>query len=375
MHVVHITSVHPRDDIRIRVKECASLASRINQPVTLLVQDGKGPGEISSDNIKTVDIGSKSKNRILRIIIGSLRMWRALSAIKPSIVHFHDPELIPIGLALKLFGVKVIYDVHEDVPKQIQNKHWIPKILRGPVSSIFWAVEWIAVRIFDGIVAATPAIATRFPESKTITVQNFPILNELSNSNPEPMDKRPFDAAYVGVIGRHRGAIEMLQALDLVQKKYPLRLSLYGTYSPASLRNDLMTKSGWASVDDFGWVGRGTVARSLARARMGLVLFMPLPNHINSQPNKLFEYMSAGLPVIASDFPLWREIVEGAKCGLLVDPSDPVKIADAMVWILEHPQEAETMGNRGRKTVEEKYNWESEASKLVNLYNKLLPDK
>ncbi len=110
----------------------------------------------------------------------------------------------------------------------------------------------------------------------------------------------------------------------------------------------------------------------MAACRLGLVTFLPAPNHTESQPNKLFEYMAAGLPVVASDFPLWRHIVESSQCGLLVDPSDPGKIAEAIEWILRHPQEAEAMGRRGAEAVRQTYNWGSEAKTLLDLYRQLL---
>jgi glycosyltransferase involved in cell wall biosynthesis len=108
------------------------------------------------------------------------------------------------------------------------------------------------------------------------------------------------------------------------------------------------------------------------RTRAGIVTFHPVPNHTESQPNKLFEYMAAGLPVIASDFPRWRGIVEGHECGLVVDPKDPDRIAEAMQWILAHPVEAETMGDRGRQAVKRQYNWDLESGKLLKVYKELL---
>jgi glycosyltransferase involved in cell wall biosynthesis len=83
--------------------------------------------------------------------------------------------------------------------------------------------------------------------------------------------------------------------------------------------------------------------------------------------------MSAGLPVIASDYPRWREIVDDAGCGLLVDPTDPAAIAAAMQWILDHPEEAEAMGERGRRAILDRYSWDREADKLIELYATLIP--
>jgi glycosyltransferase involved in cell wall biosynthesis len=107
-----------------------------------------------------------------------------------------------------------------------------------------------------------------------------------------------------------------------------------------------------------------------ARARAGLVVLHPAPNHVNGRPNKLFEYMSAGLAVIASHFPLWREIVEDARCGICVDPLDASAIAGAMRRLADGDEAAE-MGRRGREAVQSRFNWDSEAPKLLDLYARL----
>jgi len=86
----------------------------------------------------------------------------------------------------------------------------------------------------------------------------------------------------------------------------------------------------------------------------------------------LFEYMSAGLPVIASNFPAWRTLIEQAGCGLTVNPLNVREIADAITWILEHPAEAEAMGKRGQAAVLSTYNWDTQVASLLDLYERLL---
>ena len=109
----------------------------------------------------------------------------------------------------------------------------------------------------------------------------------------------------------------------------------------------------------------------LAKSKAGVVFFYPLPNHIDAQPNKMFEYMSAGLPIITSNFLFWREIVEGNECGLCVDPLNPKAIGEAIQYLIDNPAQAERMGGNGRKAVEGKFNWPVEEEKLLALYKEL----
>ncbi len=149
------------------------------------------------------------------------------------------------------------------------------------------------------------------------------------------------------------------------------RLLLAGAYSDEMDRTAVRQLPGWEAVEELGTLDRSRLWAIMCRCRIGLVLFHPCPNHMEAQPNKLFEYMAAGLPVIASNFPMWRELVEGCRCGICVDPMDSKAIAKGITWLFDHPEEADKMGQRGREAIREHFNWESEARKLLALYDSL----
>ncbi len=366
--IIHFTTVHPREDVRIRLKEVVSLASHLSAEVMLYVQDGKGD-EALDDPVpyRIVDTGPPEKGRLKRVWAGALRMYRAVRAARPDVAHFHDPELIPVGMALRLSGIKVVYDVHEDLPRQIQGKAYIPALLRRPIAAVAALCEWAAGRCFNGIAAATPIIGARFPAQRTIVVRNFPITAEFNQIETGNYLQRPLHFAYVGGIAPLRGSVEMVTALSL-QSPPGARLQLAGAFGPAHHQGECEALDGWQRVDFHGWSDRQQVCDVLGRARAGLVVLRPTQSYRESLPIKLFEYMAAGLPVIASDFPIWRKIVDEAGCGLLVDPEDPAAIARAMDWILAHPEEAMAMGERGRRAVNATYNWNAEARTLVAFY-------
>jgi glycosyltransferase involved in cell wall biosynthesis len=300
-------------------------------------------------------------------------LWHALREareVKALAYHFHDPELMLVGFALKFQGNRVFYDVHEDVPRQLLDKRWVAPWLRKTLAYLVEGLEWLAARSFDGVIAATPAIARRFPARNTVTVQNYPITGELAPVSDDeiPHHRRAPRIAYIGGIQLVRGAREMIEAVGLLSPATQATLVLAGEVYPAGLLDELRDLPGWKSVEFLGVCSRAQVSAELATARMGLVLFHPLRNHVDAQPNKLFEYMSAGLPVVASNFPLWREIVTVGGCGILVDPCNPGEIAEAIRWLLEHPTEAQAMGQRGRLAVEDRFNWSNEAKKLLRFY-------
>lgn len=363
MNICHITTVHPRNDIRVFLKECRSLADAGHQ-VSLICADGQGDDE--AGGVTIYDVGAP-RSRIDRALNATRRVTTMARKLRPDFVHFHDPELIPFAARLGRAGIKVVYDVHENVPADIVTKEWIPYGLRGATARGMDVAERAGSRYFHRVVTATPAIAKRFPASKTTVVQNFPFLSELDATAPTPYSARPPYFVYAGGITYERGFNEMMAAAEVASMKEEIYLRLAGSLADPD-RMQEMIYSDLYPVSYKGLLSRADMATMLSEARAGLVLFQPHQNHIDAQPNKLFEYMSAGLPIIASNFPLWREIIEVGKCGICVDPRNALSIADAMVWIIQNPDEAEEMGHRGKALVSERYNWGTQTAALMSVY-------
>jgi glycosyltransferase involved in cell wall biosynthesis len=293
---------------------------------------------------------------------------RALEQGPEAVIHLHDSDLLIAGLRLKRAGRRVVYDAHEDTPKQMRYQHWIPRALRPLASGVAAGLERMAGRSFDGIIAAEPENARRFPPEKTLVVHNFPIVEELRDPLAPPYAEREPVLLYVGSITRVRGLDEMLATAAVLGPERGAELVLGGPFHPAALGDEVR---GLPHVRVEGYLDRAAVARWMGRARVGLVVLHPTEKYVESYPTKLFEYMAAGLPVIASDFPVWRRMVEEAACGLTVDPRDPAALVEAVRWILDHPAEAEAMGASGAEAVRRHYDWRREGERLVTFYRGL----
>lgn len=363
--VCMLTSVHPPFDTRIFHKIAKSLV-KAGYDVTLVACYDK---EDIVDGIRIIPL-FKPKKRIVRMTRTVWQAYRKALTIDADIYHLHDPELIPIGLKLKRLGKKVIFDSHEDVPKQLLSKPYLTPMALRMLSSALSLFERYACRRFDGIIAATPFIRDKFLaiNLNTVDLNNFPLIRELDSS--VTWAEKQDEVCYVGGIGAIRGIREVVHACEFLQS--PARLNLAGSFSDPAVAAEVNSYPGWTRVNDLGFLDRAGVLAVLGRSMAGLVTFYPLPNHINAQPNKMFEYMSAGIPVIASNFSLWREIIEGNDCGLCVDPLDPKTIAGAIDHLVMNPNVAHRMGENGCQVVLNKYNWSIEEKKLISFYEALL---
>lgn len=365
-----LTSVHHPFDTRIFHKEAKSLV-KAGYDVTLVAQHDKD--EIV-DGIRIVPL-QKPKNRLKRVTETVWMAYQKALEVDADIYHFHDPELIPTGLLLKHHGKKVIYDVHEDYSEAILYKEWLPLQIRKIIALLSDRFEKAMARWFSGVITVTYRIGQRFDSynRNVVVVQNFPILNEMFDEEYMiPWNDRENTAVFIGSICVIRGIREMVKALRLIPSELNIQLLLAGYFSPEPLKEEIQCMNEWDRCEYIGYAQLRDVAKLLGRAKIGLVLTHPVSNLLNGQPVKLYEYMSAGIPVIASNFPLWRKIIEESGCGICINPLDPKDIADAIVWLLDNQKEAEKMGLRGRRAVEERYNWDREEEKLLQLYSEII---
>ncbi len=364
-----LSSVHSALEPRIFHKQSKTLKG-IGYDVSIIAQHDKD--EIAND-IKIIAL-LKPKNRLQRIHKLPIKVLRLAFQEKADIYHFHDPELIPTGVVLKLLGKKVIYDVHEDYGKQILSKPYLPKITRNAIACLTKTIEYMSSNIFDGIITATDDILKNFTHhKKAISVRNFPVLSTyLYVKKLNDNERDVFNLIYIGGVTEIRGISQIIKALEFIDSNRKFKLILCGRFYPPDYEREVRGLKGFEKVEYLGWKDPHDIPEFLIRADAGIVCFLPEPNYIKAMPIKLFEYMATGLPVIASNFPLWKEIVEGNKCGICVDSLKPEDIAKAIKYLIDHPRIRKEMGKNGRKAVIEKYNWEREKKKLINLYRELL---
>jgi len=283
----------------------------------------------------------------------------------------HDPELIPYIPLLRLAGRTVIYDAHEDLPAQMMNKSYLKPPVAGVLSLLARALVRLA-HMSDLIVCATEKIALRYPANKTVVVHNYPPLRNVeAEIGIMDLDSREPYLVYVGGLSKGRGAEVMVDAMNEPVMPAGWRLRIAGS-AATSLLDELQEREGWNRVDFEGQVAPEVARDIILEARVGVVVLANSPAYLDSLPTKMFEYFAAGVPVIASDFPLWKTIVENYDCGILVSPDSPSELADAVKKYADSPELLNRHSRNARKLAVERLNWAPEGQLLVEAYEELL---
>jgi glycosyltransferase involved in cell wall biosynthesis len=353
IRICHLTSVHPVFDNRIFHKECRSLNDK-GFEVHLVARN---PTDEVRDGIFIHALPMVVSGRLERMTGFIRKLFRIARGIDARIYHFHDPELIPVGLLLKAMGKRVIYDTHEDVTSAIRTKPWIHPMLRGAVACAFHIFERAAVRCFDAVISGHPTASLNIPLA--VPIYNYPDLDHFPDAGGTREQNGRF--LWLGLFNEARGAAKIREAIS----RYPeLAIDVIGPIEDITWKQERMNFIGTFPVEEAFRRARGYVA--------GLVTYLPEPNNVNSSPNKMFEYMALGIPVIASDFSGWKRIIETAGCGICLDPRKPEAIAAAMHAMLRDGEMVSAMGRKGRQLILTRYNWTVESQKLFDVYNNII---
>ena len=297
--------------------------------------------------------------------------------LRPAVVHVYVPEFIPFAFIFRLLGAAVIYEVQENLFKKMHLK----KFNRGYVlEQAFRWFDALARRHFYLIFTEHGYLDTytnlTWPHA---IIYNYPLLPFLEPfRHPyQPHATQPV-FFYIGWLSFERAFDTLIDGLARLKETYPaFVMHLFGrqTFSDADLERLPGFDRVRSNVHFHGYADQRKAFPYAARATAGIALLKPVGDYLDSYTTKLFEYMALGLPVITSDFPLYRDVVERHQCGFCLSPCDPAQLAAVMAYLIEHPNEARLMGERGRSAVERTYNWTTEARKLLGFYRLILNEK
>lgn len=368
MNIVHITSVHRRKDSRIFYKECISLKNA-GHNVTLLVADGLGNEQIEGINI--LDVGLQP-SRIRHLLISSKQIVDKALQLNADIYHFHDPDLL-IQIRRLAKNHKVIFDSHEDFPKLMLQRDYIPHFLRKILFHLARYIEKKTYKKLSAVVTSTDNIRNKFLSyghyKTVISVKNFPIVDIYAQNTEKTFNSEPFSAVYVGGLTKIRGVEQMIRACEMAN----VPLILAGVFDNPTFEAQMRALNGWKNVEYLGFLPHKELENKVYnRGQIGLNMLLSAPNHTHSIPIKQLEYMAFGLATISSRHILFcDEVVKHTKCGVLVEPEDVKQCAEEIIYLKNHPNEAMKMGKNGKDAVIKTYNWHKEEQKLIKLYEEL----
>ena len=374
--VVHVGYNHRYDDVRILRKECRTLQYSGLYEVTYVTSDKNG--ETTEDvlygvNLKIIHI-NKNLSRVKRIKEYYSRLKKELINIDADIYHIHEPILLPMISFLKKNNKKVIYDKHEDTVKDLSDfAAKYNKIIGKLLGCAIGIYERKMIDKADGFIFVTPQFAVHTKkERREMLIPNYPQKSETVRAvSLKEYKSRANIVCFAGGISDTWSQINILNALDIIDDvQY---------YLAGRCTNDYMGRMekerGWQKVLYYGLISFDEVKNMIyLKARIGLALLgYVLSDKRGTLGNtKIYEFMQAGLPVICTDFNLWRDIVEKYNCGILVNPDNIEEIKEAIEYLLSNEEEAYRMGQNGKMAIEKEYNWEKSSRSLLHLYENIL---
>ncbi|WP_209121750.1 glycosyltransferase family 4 protein [Alkalihalobacillus sp. BA299] len=365
-----ITTVHSAYDGRIYHKQCKSLA-KAGYDVHLIAPK---PEKVEESPVQLIPI-SKPASKLKRVF-HTFSVISTARKTKADIYHFHDPELLIVGAILRIFTRKpVIFDVHEHYPNAIMSKPYLSARLKTVIRTAYEVAEKLLLPLLSGVIYTTSIIGKRYENYKSCKIENYP-LKEMFPSHPHT-NKDLNQVMYLGGMTPIRGVKELIEAFSIVRKeKREAKLMFVGFFESKAFEQEmhqLIKKLDLEEHIEFqGRVPYEQIEAYLAKSSVGVIPYLPVPNHLVCLPNKLFEYMASGNAVIASDFPHYREVVEESEGGVVVDPTNPDQIAKAIVQLLDDKEKLKETQRNAQTSFQSTYNWESEEKKLLAFYRQIL---
>ena len=375
MKICHITTVHPAQDARIFYRMCRALAARNHDVVLIAPETFTAEPRLRPSHYNDRLGGAGRLRRS-----GALALEAALGE-EADLYHFHDPELIPMALMLKMRRRNrvVVYDVHEDYPSMMRHKHWLPPWTRPAAAVSARLANWIAAHVLDGIVTADGGVAADFEKAGTANVfvhYNFPPADFASRNNPGPVSPS-WDLVYIGGLSQRTGIFIVFDALRILAQR--------GLRPTLRLAGYTDGEAGWAAIDAAlralglhsqvkfdGRIAHSEVPGWLQRGRIGLVPLQAVPKFMKNIPTKMFEYWACGLPVLASDLPPARQFVVEGENGYRFAPASATHLAERLAHLLRHPDICLRLGHNGRAMIESHWNNDQQVAGLIGFYENLL---
>lgn len=357
--ICHLTTKHRADDNRILELQ-AIYSAQYGYDVTII---GLCENPKILENVKIIPVQTKK-----------LKLIKQCLSLKCDLYEFHDPQLLLIGVLLRICGKKVVFDSHENYEEKIKTSilrrcsHLKP--LKNIIAKLWWIYEKLCISILSGKIVADRTILKKYGKN-TILLPNFPGRKFYTDLPLRNRTDDKFRLIYVGSLTWDRGIIETIQAINKTEHKN-VEFHIIGDTNDKKIIEYIKNSPKTVYHGRVPW---RDLKKHLVEADVGVVLLQPVDAYLyypGENIVKLWEYMSIKLPVLISDFPKLRSLCNQLKFGLCVKPDDISEIAKAIDWMIENPEECHKFGENGKRAVEEKYNAENQVAKLFEFYNKLL---